>query len=148
MAAYALARDAAVPDVLRHAWTHTTTHWHDPAAHDELLRLVVANNCYAWAAGRYRTRERDAVAERQLERFRRAAEVTLLASATARPDAASKPYRSATTVLAILIILIAAGLVYATVARDHAIPTSARPQPSGPVRPLSPGHPVSSSTVK
>jgi len=148
MAAYIEARDAAVPDVLRDAWTRTTEHWHDAAAHDELLRLVVANNCYAWAAGRYRTRDRDAIAERQLERFRRAAEVTLLASATARPDSASTPYRSATTVLAILIIMIAAGLVYATVARDRGAPASALPQPTGPVRPLSPGHPVSSSTVK
>ena len=147
-AAYVAARDAAVPDVLRDAWTHTTEHWHDPAAHDELLRLVVANNCYAWAAGRYRTRERDAVAERQLERFRRATEVTLLASATVRPDASSKPYRSATTVLALLIVMIAAGLVYATVARDRGAPSSPGPRPAGPVRPLSPGHPVSSSTVR
>jgi len=149
MAAYTAARDAAVPDALRDAWTRATERWNDAAAHDELLRLVVANNGYAWAAGRYRTRERDAVAERQLERLRRAAEVTLLVSATARPDAATTPYRAATSVLAILIVLIVAGLVYATAIRDrggHGAPAAAHPPPA--VRPLQPGHPVGSSTVR
>ena len=149
MPAYIAARDAAVPDAMRDAWTRATERWDDAAAHDELLRLVVANNGYAWAAGRYRTRERDAIAEHQLERLRRAAEVTLLVSATARPDAATKPYRAATSVLAILIVLIVAGLVYATAIREHAIPAAAHPPPPmGAVRPLQPGHPVSSSTVK
>lgn len=149
IAAYTAARDAAVPDAMRDAWTRATERWNDAAVHDELLRLVVANNGYAWAAGRYRARERDAVAERQLERLRRAAEVTLLVSATVRPDAATKPYRAATSVLAILIVLIVAGLVYATVIRDrggHSAPAAAHPPPA--IRPLQPGHPVGSSTVR
>jgi uncharacterized Zn finger protein (UPF0148 family) len=149
MAAYTSARDAAVPDAMRDAWTRATERWNDAAVHDELLRLVVANNGYAWAAGRYRTRERDAVAERQLERLRRAAEVTLLVSATARPDPQTKPYRAATSVLAILIVLIVAGLVYATAIRDRGAPAPGHPPPAmGAVRPLQPGHPVGSSTVK
>ena len=152
MPAYIAARDAAVPDAMRDAWTRATERWDDAAAHDELLRLVVANNGYAWAAGRYRTRERDAIAEHQLERLRRAAEVTLLVSATARPDAATKPYRAATSVLAILIVLIVAGLVYATVIRDRggrSAPAAGHPPPAmGAVRPLQPGHPVGSSTVR
>jgi hypothetical protein len=155
MAAYAETRDAAVPEVLHRAWTHAIEQWADAPAHDELLRLVVANNCYAWAAGRYRTREPDPTAQRQLERLRRAAVVSLLATATTRPDVASKPYRSATGVLAVLIVMIAAGLLYAMVVRDRPprsqvqrLPAAVPAGAPGGVRPLSPGHPVSSSTVK
>ena len=146
MAAYAEARDAAVPEPLHHAWARATERWDDPAAHDELLRLVVTNNCYAWAAGRYRTREPDATARRQLERLRRAAEVTLLASAASRPDAASRPYRAVASVLAVLVVVIAAGLLYATVIRDRAPGARARALPAGQApgaaQSLQPGHQV------
>jgi hypothetical protein len=153
VAAY-VARDAAVPDPLHHAWAHVLERWDDDARHDELLRLVVTNHCYAWAAGRYRTRDGDVTAQRQLVRLRRAAEVTLLASAAARPDAGPRPYRAATGVLAILVVVIAAGLLYATVIRargavSNVSPRSASgPAPIGTVRTLQPGHPVSSSTIK
>ena len=84
MAAYIEARDAAVPDPVREAWTRVTAAWRDDARHDHLLHLVARYHAYAWAAGRYRTRGDDAVARRQLARLRRAAEVTLYAGATAR----------------------------------------------------------------
>jgi hypothetical protein len=154
MAAYTVARDAAVPDPLHRAWSHVIERWDDDARHDELLRLVVTNNCYAWAAGRYRTREDDVTAQRQLARLRRAAEVTLLASAAVRPDAGARPYRAATGVLAILVIVIAAGLLYATVIRARGVVSNtsprspAAPVQTGTVRTLQPGHPVSSSTIK
>jgi len=150
MAAYVEAADARVPDALREAWTRTTEHWDDPAPHDELLRLTVANHCFAWTAGRYRRRERDAVAAHQLERLRRAAEVTLMVGATARREAEVPPYRSATSVLGILIVVIVAGLVYATLIRDRGAADAVRPPLSAPrqVQPLQPGHPVSSSTIK
>lgn len=154
MAAYTEARDAAVPEVVHQAWARATAQWSDPAVHDELLRLVVTNNCYAWAAGRYRTREpADPVAQRQLERLRRAAEVTLLASAAVRPDAGSRPYRSVGSVLAVLVVVIVAGLLYATVIRGRGAQPTARPLPAstapapGAVQPLQPGRPVSSSTI-
>jgi hypothetical protein len=143
MAAYVDAQDAAVPEAVRAAWDRAVAGWDDSAAHDELLRLVVANNSFAWAAGRYRTRT-DEVAVRQRDRLRRAAEVTLLAGAAARPDSSTNPYRAATSVLAILIVVIAAGLVYATVIHDRILP----PSDSGPVAPLSPGHPMSPSTIR
>lgn len=145
MAAYASARDAAVPDAVRDAWTHATADWNDAARHDELLRLVTIHNAYAWAAGRYRTRGRDAVAQRQLERLRHAAEATLLASATVRRAPARKPYHATLGVLATLIAVIAVSLWYAMVVRDQPLPASARPIP---VRLLTPGHPVSPSTIK
>jgi len=133
MAAFESARDASVPDVLHVAWTRAIEAWEDPARHDELMRLVAANNCYAWAAGRYRTRpEDDAIAQRQLERIRRAAEATMLASATVREKAQPMPYRATTAVLAMMIIVIVAGLFYALVIRDDdapaAKPTAAQPK--------------------
>ena len=133
MAAFESARDASVPEVLHDAWARVLEAWDDPARHDELMRLVAANNCYAWAAGRYRTRPTDdPIARRQLERVRRAAEATMLASATVREKAQPMPYRATTAVLAMMIIAIVAGLFYALVIRDDdapaAKPTAAEPK--------------------
>jgi hypothetical protein len=122
MAAYVDARDAAIPEPLREAWTRATGAWSDPAHHDEVLRLVATHSCYAWAAARYRTRGSDPVAARQLDRLRRAAEATLLASATVRPVAAARPYRATVGVMAILIAAIGVGLIYAAVARESSAP--------------------------
>jgi hypothetical protein len=137
MPAYIDTRDAAVPAPVREAWAHATAGWSDEARHDDLLREVASHNSYAWAAGRYRTRGGDAIAQRQLDRLRRAAEATLRASATARPGADTRPYRGTAGVLAVLIVVIVIGLFYAVVIRDHPAP-----------RPLVPGHPVSPSTIK
>jgi hypothetical protein len=148
MAAYTEARAAAVPEPIAEAvhvaWTRATADWNNPARHDELLQAVAVHNAYAWAAGRYRTRGRDAIAQRQLARLRHATEATLLASATARSAQATKPYRTTVGVLAILIVATAAGLWYAMVLRDP-LPASGRPIP---VRHLTPGNPVSPSTIK
>jgi hypothetical protein len=145
MAAYSSEREAAVPGALHDAWTRATERWGDAAVHDELLRMVAGHSAYAWAAGRYRTRARDPVARRQLERLRRAAEATLFASATARSEARASPYRASRSVLAILIVAVVVGLLYATVIRDSAPPPRA---PASPVRPLEPGRPVSPSTIR
>jgi hypothetical protein len=137
MAAHVDARDAAIPEPLREAWARAICAWSEPARHDEVLRLVAAHGCYAWAAARYRTRRSDAIAARQLDRLRRAAEATLLASATVRPDPGARPYRATVGVLAILIAAIGVGLIYA----------AASPAPSAPLptRPLLPGHPMTPS---
>ena len=148
MAAYVAARDAEVLGPVREAWARATEAWSDPARHDELLRLVAAHNAYAWAAGRYRTRGGDPIAGRQLDRLRRAAEATLLAGASVRPDRAAAPYRAAVGILAILIAVVLVGLVYATVIRQPPGAAVAPSAPAAPARPLVPGHPLSSSTVK
>jgi hypothetical protein len=150
MAAFTEAREAAVPEVVREAWLRATARWHEPAVHDELLQLAAAHNCYAWVAGRYRTRGADAVAQRQLDRLRRTAEATLLASATARQQATARPYRATRSVLAILIVAVLVGLLYAMVIRERPRPrTPSIPgRPSGSVRTLTPGHPVSPSTIR
>lgn len=144
MAGYADAREASVPDVVRDAWQHVTEAWTEPARHDELLRVVALHDSYAWAAGRYRTR-RDDLAVRQLERLRRAAEATLLATASARPDASTAPYRATRGVLMVLIVAVVVGLVYAMVIRSRGAPAPAQ---AVPVQPLVPGHVVSPSTIR
>jgi hypothetical protein len=131
MAEFRDAREAEVPDAVHAAWARVAEAWSDPARHDELLREVAAHRCYAWAAGRYRTRGGDPIAERQLARLRRAAEATLLAGATARRDAAVTPYRATVGVLALLIATVVIGLVYATLIRGPSDPAIA---PAGPLR--------------
>jgi len=144
MAAYAEARDAAVPaavpEAVQTAWGRTVLDWNAAARHDELLQLVVTNHSYAWAAGRYRTRGRDPVARRQLDRLRRAAEAALLASATPRLDASARTSsRVKRRVLALLITTITAGALYAMGIADSPAPSDAR---SIPARLPPPGHPA------
>lgn len=148
MAVFSDARDAAVAEPVREAWARAAEAWSEPARHDELFRQVAAHNSYAWAAGRYRTRGRDPIAERQLDRLRRAAEATLLVSATVRPDAAARPYRATIGVLAIMVVAIVVGLAYALVMRDATPATPTAPAAAPQVRPLTPGHPVSPSTIR
>lgn len=139
MASYTDVRDAAVAEPVRTAWLRAVTAWDDPTGHEELLQQVAAHNGYAWAAARYRTRTRDPIAERQLDRLRRAAEATLLAGATVRRDETVRPYRVSRGLLGLLIAAIAAGLLYGTIRR---------PTPrSAPAAPLVPGHPISPSSA-
>jgi endogenous inhibitor of DNA gyrase (YacG/DUF329 family) len=143
MAAFAARRDAEVPAELSAAWDDVARRWDEPAAHERLLALVAQHATYAWAAARYReaTRGRpgDQVGERQLERIRRAAEATLLASANARPEVKARPYRSATAILTMLVVAAAAGMLYAIIAGDN--PTARLPAstPAPPLPPLSRG---------
>jgi hypothetical protein len=155
MAAYAEARDAAVaapvpeavPEVVQAAWARAAEDWNDAARHDELLQRVVTNNSYAWAARRYRTRGRDAIAVRQLDRLRRAAEAAFLAGATPRADASTRASsRVRRRVLALLITTIAAGALYAMGIAEQPAPPTARSIPARLSVP--PGHPPRPPTGK
>jgi hypothetical protein len=153
MAGYAEAHEAEAPEPVRAAWARVADAWGDPARHDELLRQAATHRCYAWAAGRYRTRGGDPIAERQLDRLRRAAEATLLAGATVRREAAATPYRATVVVLALLVATVVVGLVYAALVRAPSDATIAPAGPSqfAPVRPqpwTPAGHPASPSTVQ
>jgi uncharacterized Zn finger protein (UPF0148 family) len=125
MAAFEQTRDGNVPEAVREAWQRVLVGWDDPVPHEELFRLVTKHQSFAWAAARYRDAGRahktDTIAERQLDRVRRAAEVTLFVSGTPRADAPSaKPYRSTIAILGVLVVAIAMGLVYAMVFHtDH-----------------------------
>ena len=151
MAAFGSQLDAGVPDVARAAWERVKAQWEDTASHDELLRLTTLHGCYAWVAARYREvkadagppfREagsaRDAIAERQLDRIRRAAEVALLTSGSPRPDKGSKAYQSTKLMLGLVIMLIIAGLLYAAYQRMNSgspEPTPKRPAAMQPTAP-------------
>ncbi len=151
MAAFGSQLDAGVPDVARVAWERVKEQWEDTAAHDELLRLTTLHGCYAWVAARYREvkadagppfREagtaRDAIAERQLDRIRRAAEVALLTSGSPRSDPGTKAYRSTKLLLGLVIVLIIIGLLYAMYQRMSTStpqPTLKRPVPTRPTAP-------------
>lgn len=116
MSDFASKRDADVADALKLQWDKTVAAWSDQAHHDELLRLVTQHDAYAWAAARYRDaqeeRSDDAIAGQQIERLRRAAEVTLLSTATPKPEAATSSYRATRAVLAVLIVSAVALLIY------------------------------------
>ena len=111
-------RDAEVPEALVAAWDRAVEQWDDPARHDELLRLVTANDAYAWAAARYRTKT-DPVGARQLERVRKAAEATMMSAAVVRAANAKKPFRGTTMVLVLLAVAMFAGLAMAFIARNQ-----------------------------
>jgi hypothetical protein len=156
MEAYARARDAAVPPEVTAAWERVVEAWDDTERHDALLRLAAQHDAYAWTAARYRDAKRaapaapspfrsypdhavDAIADRQLDRMRRAAEATLYASATAREERGRAPYLATRVVLAMLILAIVAGLVFAVLVRGPRLagpgPVPAEAQPAKPVQP-------------
>ena len=166
MAAFAGAGagDGAVPPEIEAAWERVLCAWDDTGRHDTLLQLVAQHDAYAWTAARYRDAKRagsgaasaspspfrsypdhavDAVADRQLERLRRAAEATLHASASARDrarDRARPPYHVSKAVLAMLVFAIVAGLIFALVLRAHP-PGGTGPAP-GEARPAKPAQPA------
>ncbi len=142
MATFASNLDATVPDVARAAWDRVTSQWDEPAAHDELLRLTTLHGCYAWVASRYREvrgeagppfRENggtsDSIAERQLDRIRRAAEAAMLTSATRRAEKGTRSYQSAKALLGFVVLMILIGLAYAAYRRMRATDDPPAPRP-------------------
>ena len=132
--------DAGAPsETLQAAWDACVAAWDEQKRHDALIQLVAANGTYAWAAGRYRTitteRPDDAIAKRQLDRLSRAAMATMFASATPRRDTEPKPYRATMAILAMMIVAVVAGLLYAMVSSGKPAPAD-QPQstPATPKR--------------
>lgn len=141
MAGFASARDAEIPEAVRAAWSAVVSSpeaWAEQARHDAFVQLVASASVFAWAAGQYqeirRQRPDDAIAVRQLERVRRTAEAAMLATTTVR-EVKHSPYRSATAILVMLVVLLIAGAVYARFMREAQDPAHA----VTPVAPLRPG---------
>ena len=122
-ASYAETRDVTVPQAVLDAFQRALDDWTDPARHDELLRLVAANDCYAWAAGRYRDEARDRtgdpIAARQLDRVRRATEATMRATASQPPARAAEPGRATAIVVGVIGLAIVIGLAAAFMVREQ-----------------------------
>ncbi|MFT3691842.1 MAG: hypothetical protein QM831_01790 [Kofleriaceae bacterium] len=117
------------PDEVVSAWDATVANWDDPKTHDALLAKVASYNCFAWAAGQYKSKAGDPIADKQLERLRKAATATLLATASVRPDDTKMPYRNAILILIALVILMVVGAVYAKLHQKPDAPeTMAQPR--------------------
>jgi hypothetical protein len=115
-------------DVLT-AWERAVERWDDPARHDAVIAAVVQHNGFAWAAARYKERAGDAIADRQLDRLRKAATATLFATATVRDDTHATPYRKVMMWFALLVVMLLLGLVFTRLVIDttpRSEPTPAR----------------------
>jgi hypothetical protein len=115
-----------VNEAVTKAWDETVASWDDPKQHDAFLGVVVTHSSFAWAAGRYKERAGDPIADKNLERLRKAATATMLATAAPRPEDAKVPYRNALLILIALVILMGVGVIYA---KFHAPRTVTQTQP-------------------
>jgi len=101
------------PEPVRAAWDACEQQWDEPARHDAFFALVAQHACFAYAAARYKVRAGDAIADRQLERVSKAATATMLATASARPDAKQRaPYRAVVALIVLMLVAALAGLAY------------------------------------
>lgn len=116
MDTYRANRDAAVSPRLGAAWDHAISHWHDPAVHDRVVALAAELESFAWVATRYRelAQTGDAVAQAQLARISRAAEVAFTIGALARraSPVEKTPYRGLQMLLAVLVMVVIGTWIY------------------------------------
>lgn len=108
-----------IPDVVQNAWDAAVAQWDDPAKHTALLGLVAQHGCYAWAAGKYKERTGDAVADKQLERLRTSAVAAMMATGAKKKDE-TQPYRSTLIVFAALLLILVLGLVFVSIIKSNA----------------------------
>jgi hypothetical protein len=111
------------------AWDKVSEAWTDPALHDELFKLVVADNCFAWACARYKEKGDDPIAKAQLERLSKAAVAAMFVQQTARQAKAAEkaPYRSSMIVLATLLVAILIALFVTKFIHDNRGPEVTKP---------------------
>ena len=113
-----LSREAAcVPAELLRTWEIAVATWHCPEAHDALLELARKHDQYAWLARSYRTRLRegngDQLAERQLARVARAAELSLALARVPREAPQRMPYRGVLWIVVAIVVALASAGLYA-----------------------------------
>ena len=108
-----------IPDAVQAAWDSAVAQWDDPAKHALLLGLVAQHGCYAWAAGKYKERAGDAIADKQLERLRSSAVAAMFATST-KKEKETQPYRSTLIVLAALLLILVLGLVFVSIIKSNA----------------------------
>src|SRR6185369_17042357 len=85
-------------------WQSVTEKWDEAGRHDAFLALVAQHSSFAWAAARYKERAGDAMADKQLERLRRAATATMMASASSKSSKQRQPYRGLLVVLICMLL--------------------------------------------
>jgi hypothetical protein len=114
------------PEIVTQKWDEVCAAWDDQPRHDALLGLVAQHNCYAWAAARYKARGDDPIAARQLERLRKAAFATMMATAKPKPDKTSMPFKGSILVLVVVAILTGVGMLYLQFRQGHTTQTHGR----------------------
>jgi hypothetical protein len=125
------AADPNVPPAVWAAWRRAVTTWHDQHAHEVLLGAAAEHHAFKWLAQRYRDRAGDPIADRQLERVRRAVTAVLLATATHRPDQAKNPLASMVLAVAAMMALAIGGGVLMKAVHHRQGTTVTQLEPSG-----------------
>lgn len=109
---------------LEAAWSETLSQWTNPAAHDELFRLVHLHDAWLWAARSYREYAKahigDEVAQRQLKKLQGYLMVTL----APRDKPARTPYRATISILVMMLIALGAGTAFTKFAGSAAATSS------------------------
>jgi hypothetical protein len=118
------------------AWERVVESWDDPARHDALVGLVAQHSAFAWAASKYKERAGDAIADKQLERIRKAATATMFATAS-RKQTEETPYRRTMVIFIVLLLMMVLGLLGVKMVHDSR--TQDAPPPRPPI--TKPAHP-------
>jgi hypothetical protein len=117
------------------AWERVVEQWDDSARHDAFMVLVVQNSQFAWAAGKYKERAGDAIADKQLEKLRKAATATMFATASRKPGE-DPPYKRTLVIFAVLVVMLVIALVGVKILHDTRPPPEDTPaRPSAPTTP-------------
>ena len=101
------------------AWDHVVEQWDDIARHDALFKLVAQHANYAWAAGRYKDRAGDVIADKQIDRLRKAATATLLATASRSDAPEPTPYKRLMVIFVVMLVMLILGLFAAKMLHDR-----------------------------
>jgi hypothetical protein len=116
---------AKAPDPVMAAWDDAVAHWDDPAKHQALLGVVAQHSCFAWAAGKYKERAGDPIADKQLERLRTSAMATMLATSSAKKKDEPTPFRATLLLFIALLVAMVIGMVVVKSIHDRGAPPHA-----------------------
>lgn|GEM_PF-2635786 len=119
-ASFAADAGASVPPGLAAQWTAVLERWDDETAHERFLEAGLAAQAFPYMARCYRTAARekgdDPIAEQRLQDIARRAEAAILTAAQAakyKEDEHDEPFKRVSVMMAVLIVIIAAGMAYA-----------------------------------
>ena len=115
-----------VNEAVSAAWERVVEKWDEPARHEALLGLVVQHSAFAWAAARYKEKGDDPIAVERLDRLRKAATATMMATATKKGEEERSPYTKTMVWLIVMTIMLIIGLLFARIVTDRA-PTHSPP---------------------
>jgi hypothetical protein len=100
-----------VHDAVSAAWDQVSEDWDNPARHDAVRTLAVEHAELKWLASKYRERKGDPIADAQLAKIASAAMATMFATATAKRDDTTSPYKRALLWMLVLAAMMVFGLI-------------------------------------